>query len=264
MMCNPAVLVWDSGYTSPYSTMEACPSVSDSADPSVQAAGRVPNANEGHRARLRDRFAAGGLAAMQDYEVVELLLTFAIPRKDVKQLAKQLMRKFKNFRGVISASADEIQTVKGMGRSAALAICFIREAASRYLQQALRDDFSVEDPQALVNYCRMAMGGLPTEHFKVVYLDSSGKIIGDETIEQGTTDRAAVYPREVITAALRNKASGLIFVHNHPNGDVSPTEQDKVLTRSLVLAAATVQIATLDHLIVSGDAVFSFRQEGLI
>jgi DNA repair protein RadC len=224
----------------------------------------IAHGDLGHRGRLRERFQAAGLRGLADYEAVELLLTMAIPRRDVKPVAKRLVGKFRSFRGVLDAPIEELSGVQGVGTAAATAIKFVKEAAGRYLQQGLSSESAIDDPSAVIDYCRLSMGALPTEHFKVIYLDSAGKVVGDETLEEGTVDRASVYPREVISAALRHKASALIFVHNHPNGDVSPTEQDKVLTRSLVLAATTVQIRAIDHLIVSTDDVFSFRQEGLI
>jgi DNA repair protein RadC len=205
-----------------------------------------------------------GLASFEDYEAIELLLTLAIPRRDVKLTAKLLLSKFKTFRGVLDAPLEELRQVPGLGEVAPVALRIVREATTRYLQQRSAASFSLADPDVLFEYCRTSMGALPVEHFKVIYLDSAGRIIGDETLEQGTVDRAAVYPREVLGAALRNRAASLIFVHNHPNGDVTPTEHDRTLTRALVLAATTLQIQTLDHVIVSGDEVFSFRREGLL
>ena len=220
----------------------------------------------GHRQRLRDRFAKNGLAGFADYEVVELLLTLAIPRSDVKQPAKALLARFGNLRGILDAPLAELQAIPGIGTVTPVALRIIREVASLYLQQSaeLRDAFT--DPDALSRFWRMKIGALANEVFQVGYLDSGYRLLRDgiETLEEGTTDRAAVYPRRVIEAALRRGAAALVFAHNHPNGNVQPTEQDKVLTRALVLAATAVQIKVLDHLIVSPDHVLSFRQEGLL
>ncbi len=217
-----------------------------------------------HRKRLRDRFLRYGLDSFADYEAVELLLTLAIPRKDVKEQAKRSIERFGSFRGVLDASVEELREVEGLGNVAPIALHVVREAATRYLRQKSQTSFSLERPETLFDYCRSSLGALSYEAFRVIYLDSACKILGDDLIEEGTVDRAAVYPRRVMDAALRKKAAVLAFTHNHPNGDVRPTEQDKVLTRALVLAATTLQIKVLDHVIVSKDTVFSFRQEGLL
>jgi DNA repair protein RadC len=219
-----------------------------------------------HRQRLRDRFIKHGLAGFADYEVIELLLTLAIPRSDVKQLAKVLIGRFGNLRGILDAPLEELQAVQGIGTVTPVALRIIREAASLYLQQSAERYDACTDTNALAHFWRTKIGALSHEVFEVAYLNTASRLLRDgvETLEEGTIDRAAVYPRRVIEAALRRGAATLVFAHNHPNGHVQPTEQDKVLTRALVLAAATVQIKVLDHLIVSTDSVFSFRQEGLL
>jgi DNA repair protein RadC len=220
----------------------------------------------GHRQRLRERFLKRGLTGFADYEVVELLLTLAVPRSDVKQPAKVLLDRFRNLRGILDAPLEELQAVKGIGTVAPIALRIIRETASLYLQQAAEQRDSFADSDLLTRFWRTKIGSLPHEVFEVGYLDTGYRLLRDgvETLEEGTVDRTAVYPRRVIEAALRRGAATLVFAHNHPHGDVQPTEQDKVLTRALVLAAATVQIKAFDHLIVSTDNVFSFRQEGLL
>jgi len=220
----------------------------------------------GHRQRLRDRFDRHGLDGFADYEVVELLLTLAIPRNDVKPTAKALIARFKNLRGILDAPADQLEAVDGVGKVTRVALRIIREAATLYLQQKAEGRDAFSDPAALQSFWRARLGALTNEAFEVGYLDSAYRLVRDgiETLEEGTIDRAAVYPRRVVEAALRRKAAAVVFAHNHPNGDVRPSEHDKVLTRALVLATQTVQIQVLDHLIVSPDAVFSFRKEGLL
>jgi DNA repair protein RadC len=220
----------------------------------------------GHRERLRERFAKNGLAGFADYEVVELLLCLAIPRGDVKEQAKELIARFGNLRGIMDAPIDQLQQVNGIGTVTPVALRIIREAANLYLQQSAEGCDSLADSQALFSFWRAKIGALPNEVFQVGFLDSAYRLLRDgiETLEEGTTDRAVVYPRRVVEAALRRNAAALVFAHNHPNGNVQPTEQDKVLTRALVLAATAVQIKVLDHLVVSTDGVFSFRMEGLL
>ena len=228
--------------------------------------GGQPPHFHGHRQRLRDRFVKNGLAGFADYEVVELLLTLAIPRADVKQPARALLARFGNLRGILDAPLAELQAVSGIGTVTPVALRVIREVASLYLQQKAESHDALTDPHVLARFWRLRIGALSNEVFQVGYLDSAYRLLRDgiETLEEGTIDRAAVYPRRVIEAALRRGAAALVFAHNHPNGDVQPTEQDKILTRALVLAATTVQIKILDHLIVSPDSIFSFRQEGLL
>jgi len=228
--------------------------------------GDQPPDHYGHRRRLRERFTKTGLAGFADYEVVELLLTLAIPREDVKRQAKALVVRFGNLRGILDAPLEELRLVQGIGEVTPVALRIIREAADLYLQQSAEQRESLADPEALTRFWRSKIGALPNEVFQVGYLDSGLRLLRDgvETLEEGTADRAAVYPRRVVEAALRRSAAALVFAHNHPNGDIRPSEQDRTLTRALILAANTVQIKVLDHLIVSPDNVFSFRKEGLL
>ena len=203
---------------------------------------------------------------MAEHEVVELILTLAIPYKDLKQPAKELLKRFGNLQGIFDAPRTELIAVKGIGTVAPVALKIIREAANLYLQQKTESETILSSPENLHRFWRARLGGLNDEVFEVAYLDSGYKLLRDgiERLEEGTVDRASVYPRRVMEAALRKGASILIFAHNHPNGNVSPSEHDKTLTRALILSASTLQINVHDHLIVSKDEVFSFRKEGLL
>ena len=203
---------------------------------------------------------------MAEHEVVELILTLAIPYKDLKQPAKELLKRFGNLQGIFDAPRTELIAVKGIGTVAPVALKIIREAANLYLQQKTESETILSSPDNLYRFWRARLGGLSAEVFEVAYLDSGYKLLRDgiERLEEGTVDRASVYPRRVMEAALRKGASILIFAHNHPNGNVSPSEHDKTLTRALILSASTLQINVHDHLIVSKDEVFSFRKEGLL
>ena len=220
----------------------------------------------GHRARLRERFLKAGTQGLADYELVELLLTLAIPRNDVKQPAKALIARFGNLRGILDAPIEKLQEVKGIGSVTPIALKIVREAATLYLQQAVEERDVFDSHDALERFFRKRMGALPHEIFGVAYVDSGNRMLRDgfEELEQGTVDRAAVYPRRVAEAALRRNAAAVVLAHNHPNGTPQPSEHDKVLTRALVLALQTLQIKVLDHLIITTDAVFSFRKEGLL
>ncbi len=203
---------------------------------------------------------------MADHEVVELLLTLAIPYKDVKKPAKALLARFGNLKGILDAPLEDLRTIPGMGSVAPVAFRIIREAANLYLQQKAEAETSLTSPEILHEFWRARLGALKDEVFEVAYLDSGYKLLRDgvERLEEGTVDRAAVYPRRVMEAALRKGAAILVFAHNHTNGNVSPSEQDKVLTKALILAASTLHIKVYDHLIISKEHVFSFREEGLL
>lgn len=220
----------------------------------------------GHRQRLRARFLKSGLDGFADYEVVELLLTLAIPRSDVKQPAKALIAQFGNLRGILDAPIEELRAVTGIGSVTPVALQIIKAAATLYLQQSGEGRDSLADPTRLSEFWRMRIGALQIEVFEVAYLDSGYRLLRDgvDTLEEGTIDRAAVYPRRVIEAALKRGAAAVVLAHNHPNANLTPSEHDKVLTRAIILAAETVQLKVVDHLIVSAHDTFSFRKAGLL
>ena len=220
----------------------------------------------GHRKRLRERFLKAGIKGMSEHEVVELLLTLAIPRKDVKERAKRLLQQFGNLKGILDAPMEEVAKVKEIGSVTPVALKIIKSVATLYLQQDAENRDILSDPLQLSAFWRMRIGGLQNEVFQVGYLDSAYRLLRDgvETLEEGTVDRANVYPRKVMESALRRGAAALVLAHNHPNGDVEPSEQDKLLTRALVLAAEAVQLKIVDHLIVSTVDVFSFRKASLL
>jgi len=222
--------------------------------------------NDGHRQRLRERFLKSGLAGFADYETVELLLTLAIPRSDVKQPAKALVARFGNLRGILDAPTEELRAVAGIGHVTPVALQIIKATATLYLQQSSEGVDSLAEPARLADFWRMRIGPLKTEVFEVAYLDSAYRLLRDgvETLEEGTIDRAAVYPRRVVEAALKRGAAALVLAHNHPNGDVMPSEHDKLLTRAIVLAADTVHLKIVDHFIVSAQDFLSFRKAGLL
>jgi DNA repair protein RadC len=220
----------------------------------------------GHRQRLRARFLKDGLRGLADYEAVELLLTLAIPRRDVKPLAKALIGRFGNLRGLLDAREEELRAVPGLGEGTHLVLRLVRESAELYLRQSLEGREHLGEPERMAQLWQARLGAARHEVFEVAYLDAGGRLLreGIETLEEGGIDWAAISPRRVIEGALRRGAALLIVAHNHPGGTPHPSEHDKDVTAMLIRAAAAVEVRLLDHLIIAGSEVFSFRKAGLL
>ena len=217
-----------------------------------------------HRKRLRERFLKAGAEGLHHYELLELLLTYAIPRLDVKPCAKALMKRFESLNGVLDASQEELQVIKGLGPSSAILIRLIKELFAAYLAERMEGKDVLSSPGAVQEFVRVKLAGLPHEAFMVIYLNVKNRVIDHEILQEGTVDRAIVYPREIVKAALTHKAAGLILSHNHPSGEPDPSQEDKHLTRSVIEAARTVEIKVLDHLIVGKNGYFSFQENRLL
>ena len=218
----------------------------------------------GHRQRLRNRFLQGGSRALQDYELLELLLTFAIPYSDVKPLAKQLIQHFGSFTRVLDATPEALMEVQGVRDYSATLIRLVKACAEYYLKEEVLERPRISSLSALVDYCRTAMGGLPDEQFRVIFLNSQNEIIAEEIVQEGTVNQTVVYPRKVLELALKHKASGLILVHNHPSGNLTPSAADLELTRSLVKASRSLNLTVHDHLIISRQGYFSLAEKNLL
>ncbi len=217
----------------------------------------------GHRARLRDRFLEHGLPALTDAEVLELLLSFGTPRKDCKVQSRALLKRFGSFAAVLDTEIGELRDVEGVGPKNSFALSFIKAVADRYLQSRLRNKSYITSSQDVTNYLMHSMRGLQREVFTVLYLDSSLAIIDSEVVAEGTVNVNTVYPREIVRRALAHNAAALVVAHNHPSGSISPSAQDRNLTRTLCLLCSLMQIRLLDHLII-GDGCFSFADEGIM
>jgi DNA repair protein RadC len=217
----------------------------------------------GHRERLRER-ATGGLSALPDYELLELLLFRSIPRGDVKPLAKALLTRFGSLAGVTGASEADLRTVSGVGEALALDLRLLHEATLRIGREAVGKRPVVSSWSQLLDYVKVALAHEPREQFRVLFLDKKNQLIVDEVMNHGTVDHAPVYPREVVRRALELSASAIILVHNHPSGDPTPSRADVDMTRQIMEAARALRIAVHDHLVVGRDGVASFKALGLL
>ena len=218
----------------------------------------------GHRDRLRQRFLRQGPDALPDYELLELLLTFAIPRSDVKPLAKQLIAKFGSFAEVIAADPERLMEVKGVKQNTAVALIAVRAAAARLLKGGLADRPLLGSYDAVVDYCRAAMAFDTTERFRILFLDKKNRLLADEVQQRGTVDHTPVYPREVVKRAIELGATALILVHNHPSGDPTPSRADIAMTKEVVAAAKTVDVTVHDHIVVARSGHASLRNLNLM
>jgi DNA repair protein RadC len=222
------------------------------------------NGTAGHRERLRARFLKGGADAMPDYELLELTLFTAIPRRDTKPLAKALMARFGSFAEVIAAPRARLMDVPGVGETVANHLKIVEAAAQRLAKTQVMGRPALSSWSALLDYCTAAMARSDKEEFPVLFLDRKNVLIADEVQNKGTVDHAPVYPREVIKRALELSASCLILVHNHPSGDPTPSKADIAMTREIVTAANALGIAVHDHLVIGRAGHSSFKSLGLL
>jgi DNA repair protein RadC len=217
----------------------------------------------GHRRRLRDRYLRGGYDSLSDREIIELLLTYAIPRIDTKPLAASLLHEFGNLSGVLRQPPAMLQKIHGIGPEAAILLSLVLPAASRSLE--VREGSPVLDsPESVREYLRHRLGSLRKEHLFALFLDSSNRLITATDIEFGTVDRASVYPRNLVEKVVSTNATAVILVHNHPGGRLEASREDLNLTRKLQSMASTLEFRILDHLIVTDNGVLSLREEGLL
>jgi DNA repair protein RadC len=213
----------------------------------------------GHRERLRARFLEAGSAALADYELLELVLFRALPRRDVKPLAKALLEKFGSFPEVLAAPPRRLAEVDGLGDAAIAELKVVQAAAERMARDQVKDRQVMSSWSALLEYCRAAMAFADKEQFRILFLDKRNRLIADERQQVGTVDHTPVYPREVIKRALELSATALILVHNHPSGDPTPSTADIEMTRHIAEIAAPLGIAVHDHLIIGKDGHASLR-----
>jgi len=230
----------------------------------VAGAGALPSYIKDHRKRLRARFLDGGAQAMPDYELLELVLFRAIPRRDVKPLARALLDQFGDFNGVLSAPPERLAQISGVGEAVICELKVIEAAAHRLSRARVMQRQVISSWDALLDYCHTTMAHRETEQFRVFFLDRKNVLIADEEQAKGTVDHVPVYPREVVKRALHLNASALILVHNHPSGDPTPSEADIAMTAQVSAAAEALGLTLHDHIIIGKSCELSFRAEGYL
>lgn len=225
----------------------------------------MTNHNIGHRKRIREQFLKHDIRSMPDYEILEMLLYYAIPRADTKALAKDLLKKFGSFAAIINAEPIELKSFDGLGEASIFLFKLLLDFNSRLMIDPQDKKFDVMNHWAAVlNYCRLTMGHKKKEHFRVLYLNKKNHLLSDEFHEDGTIDKIQVYPREIAKKVIEHAASAIILIHNHPSSDVSPSNDDIEITKIICKAISPLGAVVHDHLIISNHDHFSFRSNKLL
>ena len=217
-----------------------------------------------HRSRLRDRFIHQGINGLQPYEIIELFLTFVIPQKDVKPAAKEAIDKFGTIKGFFDADEKELSQIPFFKDKALALRKFIKEISLLYYKQQAEQIPITQSKEELINYCKAKLGFQPNEEFWIISLDSKNAIIKENLISKGLSDKTPVYPKQVIEKAMKNGASSILLLHNHPNGNPQASEQDITITKAIEIPARVLNISIYDHIIVAEDKHFSFKENKLL
>jgi len=225
---------------------------------------QIKDTKEGHRKRLRQRFIEGGLDGFLDYEIIELLLTLGTPRKDCKQMAKEAISSFGGLRNVLDASFEELQGVSGIGPSNAFGIKLFQAVSVKYAKEKIPKADSFSNPLLISNYVRAKIGREKKEHFYILILDARNSLIKDLDISVGTLNANLIHPREVFKEVIQASGAKIIIAHNHPSNDPTASPEDVAITRRLWEASKIFDIDLLDHVVVTKDNFFSFKEKGLL
>ena len=218
------------------------------------------NIVNGHRARLLNRYDNGGIKSLHDYEILELVLTFVIARRDTKPIARNLLKKYQNISSILSADKKGLLAVDGIGEKSALFLTLFHEVAGFALREKFTKEKILSCRQDVEEYLRFHFGMRSDEYLAVVYLDNSNRVIATEELSKGTINRCAVYPRELFSAAINRGAAGIIIAHNHPGGSVTPSVSDWTLTTEILNAGKILDVNLLDHIIITGKKTVSLRE----
>ncbi len=222
------------------------------------------NENAGHRSRLRERYVRSGLEGFADHEVVELLLTLCIPRRDVKSPAKQLIKRFGSLRGILDAQLEDLRDFDGIGEVTAVSLLVIKDILTLYQQQSVESGPLLDGVDPLIELFRLRIAELKVEVFEVAYLDKGLRLMRDgiERLASGTPDRLRIFPRQIMQGAVARHASYIAVAHNHPSGRAMPSTQDDHMTAEIKRACEVVGIPLLDHLIITHGDAYSYRDQG--
>ncbi|OGV39085.1 MAG: hypothetical protein A2X48_17805 [Lentisphaerae bacterium GWF2_49_21] len=218
----------------------------------------------GHRERLRERFSNYGSESFREYELLELLLTYSIPRRDVKEQAKALVSKFNSLSGVLNADMKELCEVEGISENSAILISLCREMAAKYFEDKIYSRDVIAEPGSVYDFARIKLSHLKDEVFMVILLNPKNHVIDFTVLDEGTVDSAIVYPRKIVREVIEKNASSVILVHNHPSGVCNPSNDDIRLTSAVRDAVKPVDVKVLDHIIAGKTGYFSFREKNLL
>ncbi len=219
----------------------------------------------GHRERLKKKFLDKGIDALNEYEVIELLLFFSIPVKDTKPIAKELLKKFKNIKGIFkNLESKKILEIKGFGKNSLILFKLIKELHSIIEKQEIFHGKVLDNLEKVIKYAKASIGNKLKEELKVLCLNSKNEIIDDVNVEKGTENEIYIYPRKIVKIALENSSTAIILIHNHPSGDIKPSQNDIGITRNLKILLENIGITLHDHIIITANNYYSFRKEGLI
>jgi len=220
---------------------------------------------KGHRSRLKNKYFEKGISSLFDYEILELLLSYSIIRKDCKPLAKQLLEKYKNLSGVLNSDSEEILKIKGLGKETSLFLRFIKDIHKIYIKETkLEKQIYINSSKDLVDYLKLDLQNKQEEIFKVVFLDTQNKFIKEEELFRGTIDKSHIYPREIVKKILDCNAKSVIFVHNHPSGIAKPSTGDIDITKKMKSILENLDINVLDHIIIGKNDYFSFSENKIL
>ena len=224
----------------------------------------MANQNEGHRQRLRTKFLKSGLDGFHDYEIIELLLTLGTPRKDCKSVAREALKKFGTLKSVLEADPSKLKEIKGIGDNNVFGLKITQAVSRRFLADRIMDQDFMRSSEEVMEYLKHNLRDKTREIFMVIYLNGRNQILQMEELFEGTLTTSAVYPREVVKRALDHAAAALVFVHNHPSGNLKPSQDDITITKKLKEAAEEIDVSVHDHLIIAGNEGYSFADNGLI
>lgn len=225
----------------------------------------MENSN-GHRERIREKYLKNGINSFQEYEILELLLTYAIPRKDTKDLAKNLLKKFGSIEKVITAKKEELEEVEGLGKASISFLKLMGELPNIFYENSLRntDIITIKSKENLLKFLRSKIAFEKIEKFYVLYLSNSNELIAYNEKSYGTLDKSAVYPREIYKDVLKYDAKAIILAHNHPSGSAKPSKSDMDITKEISNGLKNFDALLLEHIIITENSYFSFLEEGLI